>query len=61
MKITFDDNSYLEIRMSSVGKIQIILSAKDGKNSNNEVINSVEISQQQFREIFNEVLSENKE
>ena len=50
MKIIFDDNedNYLEMKLNSKGKIIIILSAKDGNNHLNTIINSVEIEKDEF-------------
>lgn len=63
MKIDFDDTSYVEISKSHTaggGKINIVLSAKDGKNPKNNIINSAEISYEQFLQIVNEITSTDK-
>lgn len=62
MKIKFDDTSYVDISFSPVnGKIIIVLSAKDGKNINSSIVNSVEISQEQFLLISKEITSQFEE
>lgn len=48
MKFKFDDSSYLEFSVTSEGKICVILAAKDGKNSKNTIINSAEITEEDF-------------
>jgi hypothetical protein len=57
MKIDFDDTSYIEFIVSSKGTIQIILSARDGKNSKNNIVNSAEISLEQFSNLVKDVNS----
>lgn len=59
MKIDFDDTSYVEI-IDYNGKIQITLSARDGKNSKNNIINSAEISRDQFINIIKSIFPEFK-
>ncbi len=56
MKINFDDTSYIEISKSPTDKIQVVLSARDGKNPYNNIINSAEISLDQFLQIIREIL-----
>lgn len=59
MKINFDDTSYVEISISPAsGKVMIVLSARDGKNPKNNIVNSVEISQEQFLLISKELVSQ---
>lgn len=60
MKINFDDTSYIQISRSHTDKIQIVLSAKDNKNPYNSIINSAEISLDQFLQIISEVLPDLK-
>lgn len=57
MKINFDDTSYIEMSFSQNGKIMIVLSARDGKNPKNNIVNSAEISQEQFLLISKELMS----
>lgn len=58
MKIDFEDNSYIEISVSVTGKVQIVLSARDRKNLKNNIINSAEISQEQFIKLTENVYSQ---
>ena len=51
MKINFGDSSYIELMLSSPGKVSIILGAKDGKNPLNTVINSAEITLKELAEL----------
>jgi hypothetical protein len=53
MKIDFDDHSYIELILSSPGKIAIVLGAKDPKNPLSIVINSAEITIQQLADLVN--------
>jgi len=50
MKIMFDDKSYLNINKSN-NNVIITIAAKDPKNSLKMIINSVEISLDQFKAI----------
>lgn len=52
MKISFDDNSFIELILSSPGKIAVVLGARDPNNSLNIVINSAEITIQQLSELI---------
>ena len=51
MKIDFGDSSYIELTLSSPGKVSITLGAKDGNNPLNIIINSAEITLKQFAEL----------
>lgn len=55
MKIDFDDESYIEVSISTNGKIVIALSAKNIKDHKISIINSVEITQEQFLSISREL------
>jgi len=56
MKITFDDKSYLDIRISNnPGNIYVIVSAKDKDNDLKRITNSVEITIEQFKKIIGEL------
>src|SRR5688572_7978865 len=55
MKIHFDDTSYVEISHSPTNKVQIVLSARDNKNPHNNIINSAEISWEQFLQMISEL------
>lgn len=58
MRIDFDDTSYVDISFSpTVEKVVIILSARDGKNPKNTIVNSVEITKEQFLQISKELSS----
>jgi hypothetical protein len=57
MIIEFDKYSYVEItRTSSDGKIKITLAAKDTKNPKSQIVNSVEVTRDEFKEMAKEVL-----
>lgn len=53
MKIAFDarGDSYIEFKATEHGKIGIILSAKDGQNHLNTIINSAEITVEQMAQL----------
>lgn len=56
MKISFEDKSYLEIKKSdNPGKILVIISAKDKSDSLKKVINAVEISTEEFKQLISDV------
>lgn len=55
MKISFDDHSYIEIMVTANGNVSVVLSAKDGKNAKNTIVNSAEISKEQFLKLVAEV------
>ena len=56
MKIDFDDKSFLEIVKSpNPGKILISIQAKDYENPLKKITNSVEITEEQFKQIVNGV------
>lgn len=52
MRISFGDNSYIEARRSSNGKIAMILSAKNFKDSKNTIVNSVELTVEEFTKLI---------
>lgn len=54
MKITFDDNSYIECRKSN-DKIVVIISAKDQNNPLKKITNAVEISKEEFKKLISDV------
>lgn len=57
MKITFDDNSYLEIKKSNnENKLYIIISARDSENFKKKITNCVEITIEQFKELVSDIL-----
>lgn len=52
MKITFEDHSYIEIsKLPITDKIMITIGAKDGERKTISIINSVELTQEQFAEL----------
>jgi phage terminase large subunit-like protein len=55
MRLTFDENidNYLELKLNSSGNVVVILSAKDGSNHLNTIINSVEIEKDDFIKLIN--------
>ena len=55
MKINFDDYSFIELTLSSPGKVSITLGAKDSKNSLNTIINSAEITLKELAELINDL------
>jgi hypothetical protein len=57
MKVEFEDKSYIECRRSdNPGKIIISISAKDYQNPLKRIINTVEITTEQFKQLMSEVL-----
>jgi hypothetical protein len=55
MKILFEDNSYIECKKSTEGKIIIIISAKDHNNALKKITNAVEISDEDFKKLISDV------
>lgn len=55
MKVTFGDSSFLEFQVSQQGKIIVILSAKDSKNPNTKIVNSVEIEKKDFDSLVDDI------
>jgi hypothetical protein len=54
MKIDFDNNSFIEIYYSE-DKISIILAAKDANNPLKKIINSAEISMEEWIKLTEEI------
>jgi tRNA threonylcarbamoyladenosine modification (KEOPS) complex Pcc1 subunit len=54
MKIIFEDNSFIEMSKQD-GKIIISIQAKDYQNPLKKIINSVEINEEQFKELISEL------
>lgn len=53
MKIQFDDKSYIEAHKSeNPGRIIITIAAKDSENPLKKITNSVELTQEQFKNLF---------
>ena len=58
MRVDFDDNSHVDISFSpDIEKVIITLSAKDGKNPKTTIVNSAEITKEQFLQISKEISS----
>lgn len=55
MKIVFEDSSYLEFSVSTDKKIFVTLSAKDGRASNKTIVNSAEITENDFNNLIADV------
>lgn len=56
MKITFEDKSYIECRKSDVpDKILVIISAKDHANTLKKIINSCELTLEEFKKLISDV------
>jgi hypothetical protein len=57
MKIVFDDKSFIECKKSETpDKIIITISAKDGVNPLKKIINSCELTTDEFKQLISEVL-----
>jgi hypothetical protein len=57
MKIKFDDNSSVECKKSdSPDKIWIIIQAKDQSNPLKKIINSIEITKEEFKNLISDIL-----
>ena len=56
-KIVFEDKSYVEIKKSTTesNKIVLIIHAKDQSNALKRVVNAVEITDDQFRQLISDV------
>ena len=62
MKKEFDDRgaNFIEVSESD-GKVAIILSSKDGSSLNKTIINSVELTLEEFQELISDIhLTKNK-
>lgn len=56
MKIVFDDKSYIDCRKSdNLGKIIVIISAKDQENPLKKITNAVEITTAEFKRLISDV------
>ena len=57
MRITFEDKSYIEAKKSdNPGKAVIIISAKDHENPLKKITNAVEITNEELKQLFSDVL-----
>lgn len=52
MKITFPDQSYIEVSKSITDKIIITIAAKDHNNPLTTIANSVELTLEQFNKLI---------
>jgi len=56
MRIDFEDGSYVEARKSDeAGKILIIISAKDHINQSKKIVNSAEMTADEFKKMISDV------
>ena len=56
MKINFDDSSYIDCQKSDhPGKIIISISAKDYSNPLKKIINAVELTVEEFKQLLSDV------
>jgi hypothetical protein len=56
MKITFDDKSYVECHKSDTpNKILLIVSALDPNNKLKRIMNAVELTTEEFKQLISEV------
>ena len=57
MKIEFEDNSSVECKKSdNPGKVLIVIKAKDQANPLKKIINSVEMTTDEFKKLISEIL-----
>lgn len=57
MKITFEDKSFLEIVQSNDPDLIIIsVGAKDYQNNRKLIVNSIEITKDQFQELYKQFI-----
>lgn len=55
MKIQFEDKSYVYFSMSDSGKIILVIGAKDYNNPSHEIVNSCEVSVQEFNKLVSDL------
>ena len=48
MKIEFDDGSHIEVLLATEKTVHIVIAAVDPNNKNKKIINSVELTTEQF-------------
>lgn len=57
MRITFEDNSYVEVRKSEeAGKILLLIGARDFENPLKKITNCVEITEEEFKTLVGDVI-----
>lgn len=59
MKISFEDGSYVDFRKFEE-KVHLIVAAKDRKNDSNLIVNTVEISKEEFQKLVDDVINQPK-
>lgn len=55
MKKDFKDGSFVEIRLGDPGKIALILASRDASNPLKLVVNSIEITIQEFADMVHDL------
>lgn len=56
MRIDFEDKSYIECQKSDhPGKILVVISAKDHDNPLKRIVNTVELTTEQFKSLISDV------
>jgi hypothetical protein len=56
MKISFEDNSYVEVRMSpEPDKVIILISSRDANNPRTKITNSCEITLKEFAKLISDI------
>jgi hypothetical protein len=55
MKIEFDGSNFIECAMVGEDKVAVILSARDGQAKNKSIINSVEVTLEEFRQLVSDI------
>jgi hypothetical protein len=55
MKIQFSDKSYIECKKSDLGKIIMIVSAKDYDNPLKRITNTVELTMDEFKQLISDI------
>lgn len=59
MKHSFPDTSYIEVILSPGGKVLISLGANNPENPLEVIVNSVEISPEDFKELISDIIFKN--
>ncbi len=52
MKIEFADKSYIEFSKSDMGKVVVIIQARDHENPLKKITNAVELTEEQFQQLI---------
>lgn len=56
MKITFEDQSYIEIvKSDNPGHILITIQARDHENKLKKITNCVEVSEEEFKQLVSDI------